>query len=174
VIESIHRARRWFAEDLRVAASLRSNEVVEAFARVPRERFIGPPPWCVGTRVMKMGTSPFVYQTFDGAPRMLRTEKVAASLPSDMGKPCRVGLARQSRAGDHGSSANVRQRHTGSDKRIAERGVFSAHIEDAKDTLVLVNAQESEHGRRRLKELDLADTQCCASTARCNQIAGIG
>ena len=71
MIESIHRARRWFAEDLRVAASLRSNEVVEAFARVPRERFIGPPPWRVGTRVMKMGTSPFVYQTFDGGPRML-------------------------------------------------------------------------------------------------------
>lgn len=70
MIESIHRARRWFAEDLRVAVSLHSNEVVEAFARVPRERFIGPPTWRVGTRFMKVGTSPFVYQTFGGDPRM--------------------------------------------------------------------------------------------------------
>ncbi len=38
--------RRWYAEDLRLRAPVRSNvAIVEAFAAVPRERFLGPPPW---------------------------------------------------------------------------------------------------------------------------------
>jgi protein-L-isoaspartate(D-aspartate) O-methyltransferase len=37
--------RRAYAEGLRAAAHLRSDGVVEAFARVPRERFLGPGPW---------------------------------------------------------------------------------------------------------------------------------
>jgi protein-L-isoaspartate(D-aspartate) O-methyltransferase len=40
-------ARRWFAEDLRVSCNVRSDAVVEAFATVPRERFLGPPPWTI-------------------------------------------------------------------------------------------------------------------------------
>lgn len=39
-------ARHWFAEELRVTAPIRRNEsVVDAFASVPRERFLGPGPW---------------------------------------------------------------------------------------------------------------------------------
>jgi protein-L-isoaspartate(D-aspartate) O-methyltransferase len=39
-------ARRWFAEELRVTAPIRRNEtVVDAFATVPRERFVNPGPW---------------------------------------------------------------------------------------------------------------------------------
>jgi protein-L-isoaspartate(D-aspartate) O-methyltransferase len=39
-------ARRWFAEDLRVRAPIRRNfAIVDAFAAVPRERFLGEPPW---------------------------------------------------------------------------------------------------------------------------------
>ena len=39
-------ARRWFAEDLRVTAPiLNSPRLVEAFARVGRESFVGPGPW---------------------------------------------------------------------------------------------------------------------------------
>jgi protein-L-isoaspartate(D-aspartate) O-methyltransferase len=39
-------ARRWFAEDLRLRAPIRRNvAIVEAFAAVPRERFLGDPPW---------------------------------------------------------------------------------------------------------------------------------
>jgi protein-L-isoaspartate(D-aspartate) O-methyltransferase len=38
--------RRWYAEDLRLRAPvLRNLAVVEAFAVVPRERFLGPGPW---------------------------------------------------------------------------------------------------------------------------------
>ncbi len=39
-------ARRWYAEDLRLRAPVRRNmAIVEAFAAVPRERFLGDPPW---------------------------------------------------------------------------------------------------------------------------------
>ena len=40
-------ARRFFAEDLRVSCHLTSPAVVEAFATIPRERFLGPGPWTI-------------------------------------------------------------------------------------------------------------------------------
>jgi protein-L-isoaspartate(D-aspartate) O-methyltransferase len=71
-------ARKWFAEDLRVAAAVASGAVIEAFARVPREQFIGPPPWRVGTRMMRLGRRPFEYQTFAEDPRVLYHDVVVA------------------------------------------------------------------------------------------------
>jgi protein-L-isoaspartate(D-aspartate) O-methyltransferase len=40
-------ARQAFAEELRYVAHVRSDRVVAAFATVPRERFLGAPPWQV-------------------------------------------------------------------------------------------------------------------------------
>jgi protein-L-isoaspartate(D-aspartate) O-methyltransferase len=38
--------RRWYAEDLRLRTPIRRNpSVADAFAAVPRERFLGPGPW---------------------------------------------------------------------------------------------------------------------------------
>jgi protein-L-isoaspartate(D-aspartate) O-methyltransferase len=37
--------RRFYADEVRVSVNLRSPAVVEAFAHVPREKFLGPPPW---------------------------------------------------------------------------------------------------------------------------------
>jgi protein-L-isoaspartate(D-aspartate) O-methyltransferase len=42
---TLDEVRRWFAEDLRVTCNLRDDRVVEAFATVPREAFVGPGPW---------------------------------------------------------------------------------------------------------------------------------
>lgn len=69
-------ARRWFAEDLRIAAGIDSHPVIDGFARVPRETFIGPPPWRVGTRVH--GAELLGYQTFEGDPRVLYHDVVVA------------------------------------------------------------------------------------------------
>ncbi|MGH6878026.1 MAG: protein-L-isoaspartate O-methyltransferase family protein [Rhizomicrobium sp.] len=78
-MNKVEEARRWFAEDLRVAASVGSCAVIDAFAGVPRERFIGPGPWRVGARLMKMGANPFAYQTFEGNdPRVLYHDLVVA------------------------------------------------------------------------------------------------
>ena len=42
-------ARRNYAEELRAAANLQSEALVRAFAKVPREHFLGPGPWQVFT-----------------------------------------------------------------------------------------------------------------------------
>jgi len=78
-MSSIEDARNWFAEDLRVAAAIKSRTVIDAFAKVPRESFIGPPPWRIGARLMKFGASPFTYQTFEeNDPRVLYHDLVVA------------------------------------------------------------------------------------------------
>jgi protein-L-isoaspartate(D-aspartate) O-methyltransferase len=51
MVRSIEEARRWYAEELRFAASLRSHAVIEAFATVPRERFVGKGPWRIKSRM---------------------------------------------------------------------------------------------------------------------------
>ncbi|MEM7709585.1 MAG: rRNA adenine N-6-methyltransferase family protein [Pseudomonadota bacterium] len=49
--ETIEMARRWFAEDLRAVVPVRDDRVVDAFATVPRERFLGPGPWRLHSRM---------------------------------------------------------------------------------------------------------------------------
>ncbi len=46
---SIDNYRRFYADEIRFVANLDSSELVDAFARVPREKFIGPGPWQVGS-----------------------------------------------------------------------------------------------------------------------------
>jgi protein-L-isoaspartate(D-aspartate) O-methyltransferase len=41
----IEDCRRFYAEEVRLAASVHSRALVEAYARVPREEFFGPAPW---------------------------------------------------------------------------------------------------------------------------------
>ena len=41
--------RRFFADEIRYVADLGSSALVDAFAKVPREKFIGPGPWRVGS-----------------------------------------------------------------------------------------------------------------------------
>jgi protein-L-isoaspartate(D-aspartate) O-methyltransferase len=44
-VEDIDRARKRYAEEFRYTALLNSAAVIRAFARVPRERYLGPGPW---------------------------------------------------------------------------------------------------------------------------------
>jgi protein-L-isoaspartate(D-aspartate) O-methyltransferase len=46
---NIEECRRFYAEEIQFAAHLRSRALVDAFARVPRERFLGPGPWQTGS-----------------------------------------------------------------------------------------------------------------------------
>ncbi|HEY7387649.1 MAG TPA: methyltransferase domain-containing protein [Bryobacteraceae bacterium] len=45
---TLDEVRQFYAEEIRVAAPLRSRTVWEAFARVPREKFLGEGPWQFG------------------------------------------------------------------------------------------------------------------------------
>jgi len=41
--------RAFYAQEIRFAANLTTPGLVEAFARVPREKFLGQPPWLIGS-----------------------------------------------------------------------------------------------------------------------------
>ena len=64
---SIEQARQHYAEELRFTAKLGSRVVVEAFATVPRERFLGPGPW----RILSPMAMPEYWTTEDADPRHL-------------------------------------------------------------------------------------------------------
>ena len=66
-------ARRWYAEDLRIAAGVRSKSLIDAFASVPRERFVGPAPWHIlSPRIGGIDVSALNYQTIvENDPRIL-------------------------------------------------------------------------------------------------------
>ncbi len=65
--DDIAEARRWFAEELRHTAHVRSPAVVEALAIVPRERFAGPGPW----RILSSIRGRDYWTTDDADPRHL-------------------------------------------------------------------------------------------------------
>lgn len=75
---NVERARHWFAEDVRVAAGLTTPAIVGAFARVPREKFVGLAPWRLGKRLMRMGGRLLEYQTFEGDPAVLYHDVIIA------------------------------------------------------------------------------------------------
>jgi protein-L-isoaspartate(D-aspartate) O-methyltransferase len=42
---TIDECRRFYAEEIRFTGNIHSTAVIEAFARVPREKYLGPGPW---------------------------------------------------------------------------------------------------------------------------------
>ena len=66
-IDDITQARRWFAEELQHTAHVRLPSVIEAFATVPREHFVGPGPW----RILSPLGGPDYWTTDDSDPRRL-------------------------------------------------------------------------------------------------------
>ena len=67
-------ARRRYAEELRELSRLRSELLVEAFARVPREHYLGPGPWRVLRPDLKGGYT----DTPDADPRHLYHDVLVA------------------------------------------------------------------------------------------------
>lgn len=62
--------RRFYAEEIATVAALRSHALVEALAKVPRENFLGPGPWQIGSIEM-MAARVQHRQTEDADPRRL-------------------------------------------------------------------------------------------------------
>lgn len=45
--------RRFYADEVRFSANVRSTALIEAFARVPREKYLGAPPWQIGSPMQR-------------------------------------------------------------------------------------------------------------------------
>jgi len=63
--------RRFYAEEIQYAANLRSRALVDAFARVPREDFLGPGPWRIGVADLASGGAVDYQATASSDPRHL-------------------------------------------------------------------------------------------------------
>jgi protein-L-isoaspartate(D-aspartate) O-methyltransferase len=50
--------RQFYAEEIRLIASVKSNALVEALEHVPREKFLGPPPWQIASPEQSLALSP--------------------------------------------------------------------------------------------------------------------
>ncbi|MFZ0416699.1 MAG: rRNA adenine N-6-methyltransferase family protein [Candidatus Sulfotelmatobacter sp.] len=59
--------RRFYADEIRYAANLGSPTLAEAFARVPREKFLGPGPWEIAFPDLGSGRGGATYTMTDDA-----------------------------------------------------------------------------------------------------------
>jgi len=85
--------RRFFAEEVATVVHLRTAALAAAFARVPRERFVGPGPW----QIMSVGESPagpVYWTTPDADPRRVYHDVMIAldaARQINNGQPSAVG-----------------------------------------------------------------------------------
>jgi len=74
MVDAIAEARQRYAEELRFTARVGSRAVVDAFATVPRERFVGPGPW----RILSPMAMAEYWTTDDADPRHLYHDVLVA------------------------------------------------------------------------------------------------
>ncbi|MGC1579916.1 MAG: methyltransferase domain-containing protein [Candidatus Acidiferrales bacterium] len=60
VAVTLEECRRFYSQEIRFAANISSAALVEAYANVPREKYLGPPPWQIASpeqRAMSLASS---------------------------------------------------------------------------------------------------------------------
>jgi protein-L-isoaspartate(D-aspartate) O-methyltransferase len=62
--------RRFYSEELRFAANISSTALLDAFASVPREHFLGPGPWKIASVDLGLGGTTYI-ETKDADPKHL-------------------------------------------------------------------------------------------------------
>jgi len=67
---TLEECRQFYSEEIRVAANITSATLIEAFACVPRENFLGPGPWKMASVDLGPGGTTYM-QTPDADPRHL-------------------------------------------------------------------------------------------------------
>ena len=65
---TLEECRRFYAEEIRLAGSVKSVTLVEAFALVPREKYLGPGPWRFPAMDMALGAAAYL-SSEDADPR---------------------------------------------------------------------------------------------------------
>jgi protein-L-isoaspartate(D-aspartate) O-methyltransferase len=70
--------RRFYAEEIAAVTAMRSPALLEAFAKVPREDFLGPGPWELAGPDFGMGPQLKYRETVDADPRRLYHNVVVA------------------------------------------------------------------------------------------------
>jgi protein-L-isoaspartate(D-aspartate) O-methyltransferase len=90
--------RRFYADEIRFVANLSSTELVEAFARVPREKFLGEGPWQVGAPELRAlaaaGLGEAAYVTVDDPRQLYHNVVVVIDAARDINNGQPSALAR--------------------------------------------------------------------------------
>jgi protein-L-isoaspartate(D-aspartate) O-methyltransferase len=71
VTASIEDYRRFYAEEIAAVTDMQSTTLLEAFAKVPRESFLGPGPWRIFGLDFAMVSQAKYHETADADPRRL-------------------------------------------------------------------------------------------------------
>ena len=144
----LHQQRRFYAEEIKTIANLRTASLVEALAHVPREKFLPPGPWLIRSEI-DYGGGP--RQTSDADPRHVY-HNIAIAIDPDRqlfnGAPSLVCTCIDRLA----LAAGARVLHVGSGT-----GYYSALIAQAvgqSGSVVAFEIDESlaDTGRRNLQE----------------------
>jgi protein-L-isoaspartate(D-aspartate) O-methyltransferase len=94
---TIEACREFYAQEVKFAANLMTPGLVEAYARVPREKFLGPGPWQIGSaegRAMSVaGMLQLSYVTVDDARDVYHNVVVGLDRSKDInnGQPSALG-----------------------------------------------------------------------------------
>jgi len=67
---TLEECRQFYSEEIRFAANISSAALVKAFARVPKEDFLGSGPWKIASVDPGLGGTTYM-QTSDADPRRL-------------------------------------------------------------------------------------------------------
>jgi protein-L-isoaspartate(D-aspartate) O-methyltransferase len=142
--------RRCYAEEIEAIANLKSPALVEAFANVPRERFLPPGPWLIRSEV-DYGGGP--RQTPDDDPRRVYHNIAIAIEPARQlfnGAPSLVGMCIDALA----LAPGMRVLHVG-----CATGYYSAVIAHAVGSRGTVTAVEIDEALAETARRNLADTE---------------
>jgi protein-L-isoaspartate(D-aspartate) O-methyltransferase len=152
--------RRFFAEEIEACAGLRTPRLVEAFAAVPRERFLGPGPWITRREADFMTAAlPGGRTTADADPRRVYHNVVLAIDPSRQlfnGQPSTLGVwidALDIRPG-------ARVLHIGAG--LGYYSAIMAHAVGGNGRVVAIEVDEKRAGqaRRNLQPFACVEVRC--------------
>jgi protein-L-isoaspartate(D-aspartate) O-methyltransferase len=95
---TLDECRRFYADEIRLSGNIHTAALVEAFARVPRERFLGPGPWEIAsaeTRGMSaIGAMHLSYTAVDDPKHLYHNVVVVLDKASDINNGQPSALAR--------------------------------------------------------------------------------
>jgi protein-L-isoaspartate(D-aspartate) O-methyltransferase len=101
---TLNDCRQFYAQEIRLAANLTSPVLIDAFARVPREDFLGPSPWQIGSpeqRAMSLtGATGVSYLATDDPCDLYHNVLVALDIPRNVNNGQPSALARWIQAMD--------------------------------------------------------------------------
>jgi len=95
---NIEDCRRFYADEIRFTANVHSPALIEAFARVPREHFLGPGPWEIASAELKgltaLGAMQTSYTTVDDPRQLYHNVVVVLDKAGDINNGQPSALAR--------------------------------------------------------------------------------